>query len=216
MASGTFTAASTPTLLLGSLLAGPTYMAVSLAQAFTQPAFDITRHPLSLLTQGDLGWLQIANFIFTGLLIVAGAVGIRRSMSTGIGRFWGPLLIGIFGASFVGAGLFRPDPAMGFPAGTPADAMAISSTGIAHFAIGGIGFLSIIVACFVVARRFGTFRDHAWTIYSVLTGVIFLAAFLGIMSGAGKSWSLIAFLIGVTFLWSWLTLLSAKLRAAMA
>ncbi len=48
-----------PTLLLGGIFAGPIYMAVSLAQAFTRPAFDITRHPFSLLTQGDLGWLSM-------------------------------------------------------------------------------------------------------------------------------------------------------------
>lgn len=201
-----------PALLLGSLVAGPLYMVVSLAQAFTRPAFDITRHPLSLLTQGDVGWLQMANFVITGLLVVAGAVGMRRVLADGTGRLWAPLLVGLFGLSFVGAGLFRPDSAMGFPEGTPADAMAISSTGIAHFAIGGIGFLAVIAACFVFARRFYALGESGWAVYSVIAGLVFLAAFAGIMTGAGQSWSFIGFLIGVTILLSWLTLLSAKLR----
>jgi hypothetical protein len=187
-------------------------MMASLLQAFTRPAFDITRHPLSLLTQGELGWLQMANFMVTGLLIMSGAFGMRRAMPDGIGRISGPLLVGLFGLSFVGAGLFRPDPAMGFPAGTPADAMAITGTGIAHFAIGAIGFLSVVAACFVFARRFNALGESGWTVYSALAGLMFLVAFLGIMAGAGRSSSFIGFLIGVTVLWSWLTLLSAKLR----
>lgn len=203
---------SARTLLLGSLVAGPLFLVVSLAQAFTRPVFDVMRHPLSLLTQGDLGWLQTGNFVATGLLIMAGALGMRLSLTDGIGRFWAPLLIGLFGLSFVGAGLFRPDPALGFPPGTPADATAISGSGIAHFAIGGVGFLSVIAACFVFTLRFGALGQIGWTAYSVLVGLVFLAAFLGIMLGAGKSWSFIGFLIGVTLLLSWLTLLSAKLR----
>lgn len=203
---------TTRSLLLCSFLAGPIYMGVSLAQALTRPAFDLTRHPLSLLTNGDLGWLQVANFIVTGFLILAGAFGMRRALPTGTGRLWGPVLIGLFGLSFVGAGLFKPDPAMGFPVGTPADAMAISSTGIAHFAIGGIGFIAVIAACVVFARRFHSQQNTFWAIASMLTGLVFLAAFAGIASGSGKSWSFNGFLIGVTFLWSWLTCLSAHLR----
>jgi hypothetical protein len=79
---------------------------------------DITRHALSLLTNGDFGWLQIANFIVTGLLITAGAVGMRRALNSGRGQTW--VLVGIFGLSFVGAGIFIPDPALGFTVGTPA------------------------------------------------------------------------------------------------
>ena len=34
---------------------------VSLTQAATRAGFDLTRHPLSALSNGDLGWLQITN-----------------------------------------------------------------------------------------------------------------------------------------------------------
>jgi Protein of unknown function (DUF998) len=199
-------------LLLCGIIAGPLYMAVSLAQAFTRANFDITRHALSLLTNGGLGWLQIANFIITGLLITAAAFGMRQALSSGSGRFWGPLLVGIFGVSFIGAGMFPPDPALGFPVGTPADGMTITSRGITHFAFGGIGFLAIIAACFVFARRFNGLQQRGWAIYSVIAGLVFLIAFAGISSGSGKSWTFVGFLIGVSVLWSWLTALSAHLR----
>ena len=38
----------------------------------------LSPHPLSLLSLGDLGWIQIANFVVTGLLVTACAIGMRR------------------------------------------------------------------------------------------------------------------------------------------
>jgi Protein of unknown function (DUF998) len=206
---------TTRVLLSCAVIAGPLYMIVSLVQAFTRAGFDITRHALSLLTNGDMGWLQIVNFIATGLLITAGAVGMRQALHTGRGRTWAPLLIGVFGLSFVGAGIVRPDPALGFPVGTAADAMTISSAGIAHFAFGGLGFLALIVACFVLARRFSGLQQRGWSVFSGVTGIVFFLAFAGVSSGSGKSWTFIGFLIGVTLVWTWLSSISAKLRAEL-
>ena len=57
---------------------------MSLAQALTRDGFDLSRHAWSLLANGDLGWIQIANFIVTGLMIVAAAVGPAPALA-GIG-----------------------------------------------------------------------------------------------------------------------------------
>src|SRR5712692_8815139 len=114
-------------LLACGLAAGPFYFAVSLAQAWTRPGFDLTRHPLSLLSTGDLGWIQITNFIVSGVLVVAGSVGMRRALRTGRASTWGPLLVGLFGVGLIGAGIFAPDPAAGFPPGTPATTTTIST-----------------------------------------------------------------------------------------
>jgi hypothetical protein len=63
------TAHAVTRLLLGlGVIAGPFYVAVSLAQALTRDGFDITRHAWSLLANGDLGWLQMANLILTGAI----------------------------------------------------------------------------------------------------------------------------------------------------
>src|SRR5581483_2877484 len=136
------------TLLRCGAIAGPLYVVVGLAQALTRPGFDITKHAWSMLTLGELGWIQIANFIVTGVLVLAGAVGLRRAMGTKAA----PILVGIFGASMIGAGIFRPDPAQGFPAGAP-EVAPMSWHGMLHFMLGGIGFLCLIVACFLIARR---------------------------------------------------------------
>lgn len=68
-----------------------------IVQSFTRAGFDLRQVPLSLLSLGDLGWIQIANFIITGLLALACAIGIRRAFAGSKGGTWGPLLIATCG-----------------------------------------------------------------------------------------------------------------------
>jgi hypothetical protein len=201
----------TQMLLRCGIVAGPLYTVVAYGQAFTREGFDITRHALSLLSNGSLGWLQIANFLITGVLVIACAVGLGRVLSHGVGRKWGPRLIGTFGAGMIAAGLFVADPALGFPPGTPDGPPTTMTThGILHFAAGGVGFFALIIACFVFARRFSASGQAGWTIFSVATGTIFLATFMGISSGAATPAVIIAFSLGILLVWAWIAALAAK------
>src|SRR5438309_11281792 len=115
-------------LLLGcGVLAGSLFITVALAQAFTRPGFDVLRHPISLLSLGTLGWVQITDFVGSGVLFVAFATGVRRALHPGRAASWGPLLLAGFGLGLVIAGIFRTDPALGFPPGTPAGTPAAAS-----------------------------------------------------------------------------------------
>src|SRR5919198_707623 len=76
---------TTRRLLACGVVAGPLYFAVGLGQAFTREGFDVGRHALSLLENGRLGWIQIGNFLVTGLLAVACAVGVARGLAA-LGR----------------------------------------------------------------------------------------------------------------------------------
>ena len=204
-------ARTTRALLACGAAAGPLYLVVGLAQALTRPGFDITRHDLSLLANGDLGWIQVANLVVSGLLVLAGATGLRRALGAGRGRTWAPLLLGLYGLGLVGAGIFTADPALGFPPGTPADARSVSWHGLLHLVCGGIGFLGLIAACFVLARRFVGDRDRRWALASAVTGVVFLAGFVGIASGSGAGWTILGFWIAVVVAWTWLTALSVRM-----
>ena len=82
--------AETRTLLACGVVAGPLFLAGSLVQAFTREGYDLGRHPISLLSLGDLGWLQVTNFVVTGALYGACAVGLRRALRPGSGGTWGP------------------------------------------------------------------------------------------------------------------------------
>lgn len=204
----------TRALLICAVIAGPLYMLVVFAQAFMRPGFEITRHSASLLSNGDWGWIQITNFLVTGLLVILGAVGIWRAQR-GSGSTWAPLLIALYGLGMIGGGIFVADPAMGFPVGTPEDANTISTTGLLHFATGGAGFLGLIAACLLFARSFAKRGQRGWAIYSAATGVIFFAAFVGIASGAGNVWTISGFWSAMLFAWAWLSLLALRLLAGL-
>lgn len=199
-------------LLFCGMIAGPFYIVVGLIQALTRPGFDILRHDLSLLANGSLGWIQITNFVVSGLLVIAFALGMRQVLRGGRGGTWGPLLVGIYGLGLIGAGFFTADPAFGFPPGTPADAHAISWHGLLHFFTAGIGFLALIAACMVMARRFVSQGLRGWATYSVVSGILFFAAFVGVATGSGQTWSVIGFWIGILFIWAWISVLAARLR----
>jgi hypothetical protein len=202
-------------LLLGcGVVAGPFYVIVALAQAFTRQGFDLTRHPWSFLANGELGWIQTANFVLTALATIAAAVGLRRALAPGRGARWAPILVGAFGASMIGAAIFPADPAMGFPAGTPEGPGAVTTSGILHLAVGGVGFLCMAAACYVVASRQAREGRKSWALYSRLTGTLFLGSFVGIASGGGVAWANLLFVAGIVAIWSWLSLLSLNLSRA--
>ena len=204
----------TRALLLAGAIAGPLYLVVGLIEAFTRPGFDIRRHDLSLLANGDLGWIHVTLLIVSGLLVIAGAVGMSRALASGPGRTSGPLLLGVYGIGLIGAGFFSADPALGFPRGTPADTRSISWHGLMHFVSGGVGFLSLIAGCFVLGRRFAGGGEGGWAAYSVVTGVVFFLSFVGIAAGSGNGWTILGFWIGVVLAWSWITAMALRLIGA--
>src|SRR4051812_25582992 len=192
----------TRSLLGYGVIAGPFYVAVSLAQALTRDGFRLDKHSWSLLENGSLGWIQVTNFILTGLMTVAAAAGLGRAMTAGRGRRWASLLIAVYGVGMLGAGLFTADPAQGFPIGTP-EVTTMSWHGMLHFLTGGIGFLCLIAACLVLGSRFAGAGRAGLAWFSRVTGVAFLAAFAGIASGShGATTS--AFVAAVLLVWAWL------------
>ncbi|MGW5155375.1 DUF998 domain-containing protein [Nonomuraea wenchangensis] len=199
-------------LLLGcGVVAGPFYVTVALAQALTREGFDLARHPWSFLANGELGWIQTANFVVTALATIAAAAGLRRALTPGRGARWAPALVGAFGASMIGAAVFPADPAMGFPAGTPEGPGAVTLSGTLHMAVGGVGFLCMTAACYVMASRQAGQGSGGWALYSRLTGTLFLGSFVGIASGAGAAWTNLMFVVGIVAVWSWLSLVSLDL-----
>jgi len=160
-------------LLLCGIVAGPLFVVAGLIQAFTIPGFDLTHHYLSQLSSGDLGWIQMANFVIGGLLIIAAAIGVRRALGGGrLGRV-GPALLTIFGVGFAAAGVFGADPALGFPPGTP-DAIPTHQSwhSMLHGVAAIVSFVFLVGACFTLGYRFARERQWGWALYSFASGVI--------------------------------------------
>ena len=166
-------------LLACGIVAGPLFLMVGLVQAVTREGFDLSHHPLSLLSLGELGWIQIANFVVTGVLYVACAVGMWRVLHPGRGGTWGPLLVGGLGVGLILAGVFAADAGAGFPPGAPAGAPErLSWHGIGHtvgFVVANVG---MVVGCLVFARRFAAHKQWGWVAACVATTVAVLVLVL--------------------------------------
>ncbi|TWP54168.1 DUF998 domain-containing protein [Lentzea tibetensis] len=117
------------------LIAGPLFLVGWAVQAFTREGFDPARHPASLLSLGALGWVQIANFVVTGLLFVACGIGMRSK------------LVALIGAGLVIAGVFPTDAGAGFPVGAPEGAPTMSWHGVVHELGFAVTTVSWIVLC---------------------------------------------------------------------
>lgn len=203
-------AAITRSLLGYGVLAGPFYLAVGLIQAFVRDGFDLARHPLSLLANGPGGWVQTANFILTGLMVLAAAVGIARVLGPkSRATSW---FLGGFGACMIVAAFFPADPVDGFPIGTPEGyPTSISTTGMIHFVAGALGFIFLAVSCFLAARAMRRRSVPSLARLSFLSGVAILLGFFG----GPLFQSSVAATLGIWFSvvvgWAWLILVSLHL-----
>jgi hypothetical protein len=200
---------ATSRLLTCGIAAGLQFTLVSAAQVLGRSGFDLSRHPISLLANGDLGWIQVGNFLTTGVLLIAFALGARRVLSGSRGGTWGPRLIGAFGAGMIIAGAFVADPENGFPTGTPdGPPMEISWRGIVHGAGAAVAFDGLIVGCFVLARRFATVHDRRWTVVSLATAVVLIA----LLANPGASWLSIRMAVGAVVALAYVALLAVRLQ----
>ena len=198
-------------LLLCGAIAGPIYVLTAVIQVITREGFDIRHHSVSQLSNGYLGWIQVANFILAGVLVCAGSVGLRRATYPGRAGTWGPILLAVYGLGLIGAGIFVADPGYGFPPGTPDKAIAVSGNAFLHFVSATIGFFAFVSACLVFARRFVGLREYSWAGLSLLTSVLFLAAFLGVTTHSGNPSIVSAFYAAEILAWTWISAISLML-----
>ncbi len=214
-------AAVTRSMLGWGVVAGPFYVAVGLILALATPGFDLTRHALSLLMLSDAGWVQRANFVLSGLMVLVAAVGLLRAIRTGRGLAMSALT-GLYGCCLILSAVFGPDPTSGFPPGAAGGTGSVH--GILHLVFGGLGFLALAGAALahgLWSRSIGAVaRGRISFVLAVLIVVGFFAgaALSRIPAGTGLLW--VAVLAG----WAWLLLASVQvyvwsphpLRAARA
>jgi hypothetical membrane protein len=160
----------TRSLLGYGVIAGPLYVIVSLAQALTRPGFDVTRDAWSVLESGPMGWLQATNLMVCGLMVLAAALGLRRTLPPSRARDWGAGLLSLYGLGMVAAGIFRADGAH----------EPVSWHGTLHLVSGTVGFAGLIAAGFVLAGRFaGTSLAR----FSRLAALALLVGFASVFTG---------------------------------
>jgi hypothetical protein len=152
------------------------FVVVLLVEGWTRADYDPMTMFGSLLSLGDLGWQQIANFVVSGALILGGAFGLRMVLRDGPGCRWGPILIGLAGVCLVVGGVFVSDPARGYPPGAPFVTPTLSWRGGVHFLAAVVLFSALPAAMLVLARRFAG-EGSRWALYSRASAVGVLALF---------------------------------------
>ena len=201
---------ATRLLLTAGVVAGPVFVVTAGVQAMTRDGFDLSHQPLSLLSLGDLGWIQITNFILAGLLSLAFAVGVGRTLVGGPGSRWAPRLLAVFGFGLIIGGAFVPDAALGYPVGTPDGyPSSLSLHGMLHAVAPPLAFISLVAACLVVARRWGSEGRRTAAVGTRI--VAFACLLLSVPVGPGFSWRLFA---AVTLGFAWIAVFAVHLLAA--
>ena len=178
---------STSTLLACGIAGPVIFIAVFLLEGLTRSGYDPMRQYVSLLSLGDGGWLQVANFVVTGVLIVAAGVGLGRSWSE-LGR-WVPRLVALVGIALVWAGVFVTDPAQGYPGGAPAGLPTDASW---HAGLHYLGALVVFVGlpvAMVVAARSSAMREAmpGWSIYCLTSAGLMFGLWIATFLVAGPN-----------------------------
>ncbi len=201
-------AAITRSLLGYGVLAGVVYLVVGLALAATREGFDLSRHPLSLLSLGEGGWIQRANLIVSGAMVAAASIGFSRASSTpAVGR--AGVLVLVYGACLVAAGVFPPDPMEGFPPGVAEGDGSLS--GILHLVVGAVGFLCLAAAAFTIGRWHSQQGERGRALYSRVSGGLILIGFLGGAALSTRSAGILLLWVAVVVGWIWLAVTSIHL-----
>lgn len=194
-------------LLACGVVAGPFYLLLGVVQGLVREGFDFERHPLSVLANGPGGWVQTVNFVLSGALVIAAAMGMARVL--GMRRLTCWFLAG-FGLCMILAAIFPADPVDGFPPGTPEGfPTSVSTTGLIHFIAGGVGFLFLGISALAASWTMHRRSAPALAGLSLICGLAVLVGFFGtpfLPVGIAGIW------FAVVAGWLWLAVLSAGLR----
>ena len=166
------------------------FTTVYLIEGATRLGYDPLRHQVSLLSLGDRGWVQILNFLVTGVLLALFAIGLRGWMWGGPGGRVVPAAVAIAGLGLLLAGIFPTQPLFGYPPGTP-EGMATDITpgSILHLVGALLFFFALIVAAAAYAVRSWREESTGWAVASAGVAVSILVCFGA--SGGGPSGELL-------------------------
>jgi Protein of unknown function (DUF998) len=150
------------------------------------------------LALGPLGWLQVANFVLFGFMLIALAVGLHRGVARGgRGSSVGPALLLLAGVAMVLAG-FKTDPDL---SGGPQTWHGLIH-GLAYF----LFVFSLPPAYFFLWWRLK--RDPLWRgygLYTLITGVLYVLLFLRPEP--------VAFYLFLALILVWIEVMAIRLRS---
>lgn len=152
------------------IIAPALFVAVFTVEGWLRPGYNFLSTYVSALSLGPRGWIQIANFLILGVLLLGFTLGIAAEFPGGRASKAGPILFAIMSILF-----FVSGPLVMDPMGTPLNQITVHGT--IHGLSGGIIFILMPVSCFVFLRRFRQdpdWRSLQWP--TLVLGIIVAAA----------------------------------------
>jgi hypothetical membrane protein len=154
--------------ILGPIL----FTAAFLAQeAFRVDEYSPLAEPVSALEAGPNGWIQQLNFVVFGLLTIAFAAGLHRSLRPTRAGIAGPALLTVSGVGLLLAAAFP----------LREDAAGVTYDPGGHIVAGITFFMTSAVGLIVLSRRIA--RDPQWSsiaAYTLAAGITALAGFVAV------------------------------------
>jgi hypothetical membrane protein len=190
--------------LLAGVIGPPLFVVVFFVDGLIHPAYNPVTDFVSELSRGELGWLQITNFLIFAVAMLVFATGIRWGTHRSAGSAAGAALFAIIAAGLIVSGLFVTDAHT---------STVETASGTIHNLAALPVFAGVTAACFVFARRFrGPLRVYS-TASGILVLVFFFATFL-----IGGPLGIMGILQRVTIVagWAWITVLAIALLAEPA
>ena len=161
---------------LAGLAAPILFVSVFTAEGILRPGYNPASMFVSELSLGPRGWVQISNFVITGLLVVLFARGVAARFMGDKAAQVGPILLQIIGFSLMFSGPFLTDPSALFN--------QTSIHGLVHEIFGALVFSLAPVSCFIY---FGRFRnDPVWrsmASWTFLAGVLLVMGIVLLKAG---------------------------------
>ena len=149
-------------LAAAGILAPLIFTAAALVQSLLRADHSLVALPISALAVGPSGWVQDANFVLCGVLLVAYAIGLHLGIHPARLGVLGPAFLVLGGVGVVLAGVFPAVDASG----------AFSEEQVGHTVASFMAFLGTGIGFVVLSRRL--VRDPRWrslATYTLASGI---------------------------------------------
>jgi hypothetical protein len=174
-------------LLIAGVAGAVAFNATYLIDGALRHGYDQLSQPVSALSLGPGGTVQVVNFIAFGIVSCLTAFAWRPTLADGLGAVWYPRLAVLAGLAMICTGIFTLDPGKGYPPGIPAPAHP-SAHAQAHNVASYISLTVTVAGLVILVRRFA--REPQWrgwtpaALAAAVLMMVFLAVF-GILIARG-------------------------------
>jgi len=161
-------------LLLCGTISGVVFTLSWIIQEAFKVGYNPMMVPISSLAIGELGWIQSATFLISGITLILFAYGLEKIRKNKEFSTWIFIFLAVGGIGLIGAGCFTTDPMNSFPPGTPETIVETTLMGMLHQLFSVLLFIGLPVAMFLFSKYFLHVKNRKWWIYSIASAILFI------------------------------------------